>query len=117
MDFGHGFQFARELGMTAAGMPLALDAMTAIHWAHRVGALITFLYIGALAVALVRAPQCLRLGVMLAALLGLQVGLGIGNVMLTLPLPVAVAHNGGAAALLVMMVVINFALSRAGHRT
>ncbi len=34
--------------------------------------------------------------------------------LLTLPLPVAVAHNGGAAALLVMMVVINFALSRTG---
>jgi heme A synthase len=33
---------------------------------------------------------------------------------MTLPLPVAVAHNGGAAVLLVMMVVINFALSRIG---
>ena len=76
MDFGHGFQFARELGMTAAGTPLALDALTAIHWAHRVGALVTFLYIGALAVALMRAPGCLRLGGTLAVLLAVQVGLG-----------------------------------------
>ncbi len=45
---------------------------------------------------------------------GLQAGLGVANVMMTLPMPVAVAHNGGAAALLVMMVVINFALSRTG---
>ena len=113
-DFGHGFQFARELGMTAAGTPLALDAMTAIHWSHRAGALVTFLYIGVLAIALMRAAGCLRVGGTLALLLGFQVGLGIANVMMTLPLPVAVAHNGGAAALLVMMVVINFALSRTG---
>ena len=115
MDFRHGFQIARELGMTAAGTPLALDALTAIHWAHRAGALITFSYIGALAVALMRAPGCSRLGGGLAILLALQVSLGIANVLLMLPLPLAVAHNGVAAALLVMMVVINFALSRTGN--
>jgi len=114
MDFAHGFQFARELGMTAAGTPLALDALTAIHWAHRVGALVTFIYVGALSAALMRTAGCLRLGGMLAVLLGLQVGLGVANVIMTLPMPVAVAHNGGAAALLVMMVVINCALSRTG---
>ncbi len=115
MDFGQGFQFARELGMTAAGTPLALDALTAIHWAHRAGALVTALYIGALAAALMRAPGCLRLGGMLAVLLGLQLALGMVNVVMTLPIAAAVAHNAGAAALLVMMVVINFALSRTGR--
>jgi cytochrome c oxidase assembly protein subunit 15 len=115
MDFGHAFQIARELGVTAAGAPLALDALTAIHWTHRVGALVTFLYIGALAVALMRTPDGMRLGGVLAILLAAQVSLGIANVLLTLPMPVAVAHNGVAAALLVMMVVINFALSRTGR--
>ena len=115
MDFGHGFHLMRELGMTAAGVPLELDALTAIHWAHRVGALVTFLYIGALAVALMRFPGCLRLGGALALLLAVQISLGIANVLLTLPLPVAVAHNGVAAALLVLMVVINCALSRRGN--
>ena len=114
MDFAHGFHLMRELGMTAAGVPLALDALTAIHWAHRVGALVTFLYIGALAVALMRVPGCWRLGGALALLLAAQISLGIANVLLTLPLPVAVAHNGVAAALLVLMVVINCALSRRG---
>ena len=114
MDFAHGFHLMRELGMTAAGVPLALDALTAIHWAHRVGALVTFLYIGALAVALMRVPGCLRLGGALALLLAVQISLGIANVLLTLPLSVAVAHNGVAAALLVLMVVINCALSRRG---
>lgn len=112
MDFRHGFQFMRELGMTADGTPLAFEALTAIHWTHRIGALVTFLYIGALAVVLIRTPGCMRHGVVLALLLVVQVGLGVANVVLSLPLPLAVAHSGGAAALLVMMIVINFALSR-----
>jgi len=114
MDFRHGFQLARELGVTAAGAPLALDALTAIHWTHRAGALVTALYIGALAVALMRTGGCARMGGALLLILAGQVALGIANVMATLPLPVAVAHNGGAAALMAMMVVINFALSRTG---
>ena len=116
MDFAHGFHFARELGMTAAGAPLGLDALTAIHWTHRVGALVTFVYVGAFAVALMRTPGATRLGAALGVLLVTQVAIGIANVVLRLPLPVAVAHNAGAAALLAMMVVINFALSRTGSR-
>lgn len=112
MDFAHGFHMARELGMTAAGDPLSIEALTAIHWGHRVGALITFLYLGAFAVALLRAPGTARFGIVLAAALLAQIGLGVANVVLTLPLPVAVAHNAGAAALLVVIVVINFALFR-----
>ena len=38
----------------------------------------------------------------------------IANMLATLPLPGAAAHNGGAAALMAMMVVINSALSRTG---
>jgi cytochrome c oxidase assembly protein subunit 15 len=112
MDFAHGFHLLRELGMTAAGAPLSIDALTAIHWMHRVGALVTFVYLGALVLALMRTSGYVRLGATLAVFLALQVSLGIANVVLTLPLPVAVAHNGVAAALLVMLVVINFALSR-----
>jgi cytochrome c oxidase assembly protein subunit 15 len=52
----------------------------------------------------------MRLGAAVAAILMLQLAIGIANVVLTLPLPVAVAHNGVAAALLVAMVVLNFAL-------
>jgi len=115
MDFAHGFHLLRELGMTAAGAPLSLDALTAIHWTHRVGAVVILLYLGAFAVALTRTAGVARLGAALAVLLVLQVSLGAANVVLTLPLPVAVAHNAVAAALLVMMVMINFALSRTGR--
>lgn len=110
MDFRHGFQLIRELGMTAAGTHLSYDALTAIHWTHRVGALVTLLVVGGLALALMRVPLLARYGVVLAVMLAIQIALGIANVLGGLPLPVAAAHNAGAAILLLVMVVINFAL-------
>jgi cytochrome c oxidase assembly protein subunit 15 len=112
MDFRHGFQLVRELGRTADGGHLAYEALTAIHWMHRVGALVTFLYVGALAIALVKSPGMTAYGAALAVVLVVQVGLGIANVLAGLPLAVAVAHNAMAAVLLLTLVVINFALSR-----
>jgi heme a synthase len=113
MDFRHGFQLVRELGRTVAGDHLAYEALTAIHWTHRVGALVTLLYLGAFAFALVRTPGTTGYGALLGMMLLLQVALGIANILAGLPLAVAVAHNGVAAVLLVTLVMINFALSRA----
>jgi cytochrome c oxidase assembly protein subunit 15 len=110
MDFRHGFQLVRELGMTAAGTHLSYDAITAIHWTHRVGALVTLLYVGGFALVLARSPCFARLGAALACVLLVQVALGIANVLGGLPLTVAAAHNAGAAILLMVMVVINSAL-------
>ena len=108
-DFAHGFHFLRELGMTAEGDPLSNDALNAIHWAHRIGALATFLTLAFAAHRAMRMPALRKLGAMLLALLILQVGLGITNVVGSLPLPVAVAHNGVAALLLAALVMLNFA--------
>lgn len=110
MDFRHGFQLVRELGMTAAGTHLSYDAITAIHWTHRVGALVTLLYVGAFGLWLARSPGLFRYGVLLLCVLLAQVALGIANVLGGLPLLVAAGHNAGAAILLLTMVVINFAL-------
>jgi len=110
MDFRHGFQLVRELGMTAAGTHLSYDAITAIHWTHRVGALVTLLYVGGFALWLARSPGLARYGIALLCVLLAQVSLGIANVLGGLPLLVAAGHNAGAAILLVTMVVINFAL-------
>lgn len=113
MDFRHGFQLVRELGRKADGGHLAYEALTAIHWTHRVGALVTLIYVGGLAVALAGTRGLARHAAVLGAVLGLQVALGIANVLAGLPLAVAVAHNAVAALLLLTLVVINFALSRA----
>ena len=39
-DFANAFHVVRELGMTADGELLSNQALTAIHWTHRLGALI-----------------------------------------------------------------------------
>jgi len=107
MDFANAFHMIRELGQTADGQQLSLAALTAIHWTHRLGALITFLYLGWLAHKVMRARGLGHLGGVMMLLLVLQVSLGISNVLFSLPLPVAVAHNAVAALLLISLVVLN----------
>lgn len=112
MDFAQAFSLHRELGLTADGGLLSGAALSAIHWTHRLGALAVALFVGALAVALLRSGERdwrLRGGVLLGLLLA-QIGLGMANVLLALPLAVAVAHNLGAAALLSALLVVNIRL-------
>ncbi len=111
MDFASGFHFLRELGMTAEGEPLSKPALTAMHWAHRLGALIVFCYLALLAIAVVRTQGLQKYGALLLIVLCVQVVLGIGNVLLSLPLALAVAHNVAAALLLIAMVVLNFKIN------
>ena len=57
-------------------------------------------------------PLGAGMALVVGILLTLQVTLGIGNVLLSLPLPLAVAHNTGAALLLSSLVWLNFRLRR-----
>ncbi|BAN36453.1 cytochrome C oxidase assembly protein, AA3 subunit-controlling protein [Sulfuricella denitrificans skB26] len=111
MDFSHAFRLARELGMTADGAFLSREGLTAIHWVHRLGAYLILLYTGWLAFRVMRIRSMRGVAWIVVALLITQIVLGICNVLLRLPLPVAVAHNGVAALLLGAMVVLNFRLS------
>lgn len=108
-DFVHGFHFLRELGMTADGEPLSNEALNAIHWAHRIGALVTFLTLTYVVHRAIRLPALRKLSSAVLALLFVQVTLGIVNILGSLPLPVAVAHGGVAALLLAALVMLNFA--------
>jgi cytochrome c oxidase assembly protein subunit 15 len=112
MDFANAFHVLRELGVTAAGAPLSYEALTAIHWSHRFGALVTLGYIGILALWALRTPPLRILGAALLVLLLVQAGLGIANVLLRLPLALAAAHNAGAALLLAALVMLNFTVFR-----
>ena len=107
MDFANAFHWLRELGVDAAGKPLELAAFVAIQWTHRIGALVTFLYLGALGLYLLRQSHLGRLASIILLLLAAQVSLGIANLLLHLPLVLAVAHNMVAALLLVSVVVLN----------
>jgi len=92
-----------------------LDAAgrTAIHMTHRLGALVTALVLALVAARALASRTGLirRVGVALVLALLAQISLGIANVELMLPLPVAVAHNGVAALLLLVMVALLY-LSR-----
>ena len=107
MDFSNAFHLIRELGVDATGKTLDLAAYTAIQWTHRIGALITFIYLGLLGLWLLKAPQIKKLGLIMLGLLVLQIVLGVANLLLHLPLVLAVGHNMVAALLLITVVVLN----------
>lgn len=106
-DFANAFHLVRELGVNADGSALTSDALTTIHFVHRLGALVIFFYLGWLGSRCLRVRELAQWGWLMLLLLLAQVSLGISNVMFSLPLPVAVAHNAGAALLLAVLVVIN----------
>ena len=116
MDFTHAFHFTRELGKTAQGELLSLESLTAIHWMHRLGALITFIVISMLVYKMLRIPSLAQLGAVIWLVLLVQIGLGISNVLFSLPLLVAVAHNATAALLVTTLVMLNFRLSKTLRR-
>lgn len=109
MDFVSAFHLVRELGHTAEGALLSNAALTAIHYTHRLGALVVSCVLLWLGLTLLRAPGLKAFGVLLLAALGTQLSLGIAIVLLQLPLPLAVMHNGGAAMLLLVLVATNTA--------
>ena len=110
MDFANAFNLTHhDIGPNYLGGMLYGEARTAIHLTHRLGALTVTLLLLILSWQLWRTGLARLAGLLLAAL-ALQVGLGISNVLLNLPLAVAVAHNGGGALLLLVTVLINHRL-------
>jgi len=115
-DFREAFVLWRGTDTNYEFGVLETPARTAIHMAHRIGAVTTVALIGGLAVFLLwRGDRRIRIpaGVTLALLLA-QAALGISNVLFQLPLPVAVAHNAMAALLLLAMFTLWRELKRAG---
>jgi cytochrome c oxidase assembly protein subunit 15 len=115
MDFTNAFHIIRPLGVGPDGELLSIEALRAIHWAHRLGALFALLAVGAFALALLRLPSARMMAKMLGALLALQIALGLSNILFSLPLPVAIAHNGVAAVLFALLLLINLRMANAGH--
>lgn len=107
MDFANAFTIIRDLGVNAAGEAITLNALTAIQWTHRIGALITVVYLTGLSVKLIQYKPASKLTIVLMGLLIIQVTLGVANLLLHLPLVLAVSHNLVAALLLVVLVMIN----------
>jgi cytochrome c oxidase assembly protein subunit 15 len=105
-DFREGFVVWRGIGVDYEGGVLDGAARIAIHMTHRMMAGVVFLYLGWLALRLLRSPGLRGFGALLGVLLLAQVSLGIANVHFALPLEVAVLHNAGAALLLFVLVTL-----------
>jgi len=109
VDYQEGFVLWRGLGVDYEYGVLSQQARAAIHWVHRMGAGVTTLVLSLLAFFLFKIRAKKESMLLLACLLG-QLLLGTLNVLLSLPLPVAVAHHAMAAVLLLSMVYLNFRL-------
>ncbi len=116
VDFGNAFHMFRELGQTASGEALSMQALTAIHLSHRIAAVVVALYVLWLGLRAMRTGGAQRLGQAILLMLVVQFGLGLANVAFSLPIALAVAHNGGAALLLGLLTVLNYRAVRAGYR-
>jgi heme a synthase len=103
MDWSEGFHLTQTVGPNYLHGQLHADARTAIQVGHRLGALALGLALLALAV---RHWHEARLRPWLGAMLGvygIQLVLGIANVLLWLPLWLALLHTAGAVALVIVM--------------
>lgn len=103
MDFREGFVLWRHLGLTGGGEAIPFAALTAIHWVHRLSAAAVFLALAGLVWRLWSLPSMRALARQLLVLALWQFVSGLANVVLDWPLVAAVAHTGGAAALVIVM--------------
>ena len=106
-DFREGFVLWRGVGVNYEGGVLDGTARIAIQLVHRIGAVLVFAHVAFAVVRHgVRYAPTRSLALLVALALVLQVALGIANVKLGLPLPLATAHNGGAALLLFALLAL-----------
>ena len=113
LNFSDGFRFIQASGVNYEGGVLSAEAGQTVHFMHRVGATLTFLIVGFLAAFILRQGKnsvLQKVAMTVLLILVIQVALGIANVLLYLPLPLAVAHNAGAALLLLSLVTLNYLL-------
>jgi len=116
-NFTQGFHLFSSLGANHQGGLLDHESRVTIQMVHRMGAVITAIYVLLLAGCLgwrVRSGLIRFVALLTIVIVLLQFGLGVANVMYMLPLWVAVAHNGVAALLLAAMASLRYLVSKGG---
>jgi cytochrome c oxidase assembly protein subunit 15 len=108
MDFAQAFTLWRKLGMSADGGFLPFSALTAIHWTHRCFAFVVFGYTAWLAHRALRIDGLAKTARWMLIVIAVQLCTGMATVFLRWPLLLAVLHNGGAALLMLLTVMLNF---------
>jgi len=117
MDLKGGFDFSAPIGANYQGGVLDIPARVAIQMVHRYWAGVVALYVGLLAImvfAFAKTRVTRGVGMLTLAVLAGQISLGMLNILRVLPVGIAVAHNNGAALLLLCLITLAFA---AFHQT
>jgi cytochrome c oxidase assembly protein subunit 15 len=86
-----------------------------IHVVHRLGAIVTGLYLFWLALMIFRKSQSAyfkKAAVSLGIMLSCQILLGMSNIWFSLPLSIAVSHNVVAACLMLSLITLTYSLRR-----
>ena len=107
MDFRDAFVLWHGLGVDYEGGVLPNAARMAIHFTHRLGAVVTgtvLLALGLTTALRSGSRRLARAGLWLVAAVLLQISLGVATVYFGVPLAIATLHNAGAALLVVAMV-------------
>jgi|694.fasta_scaffold14961_6 cytochrome c oxidase assembly protein subunit 15 len=116
MDFKDAFVLWRGLDINYTGGVLEHPARIAIHFTHRLGAIVaTLAVLFAAWLAMRNAPTRLvrNAGLWAIGALALQLLIAFAMILKAFPLWLATAHNGGAALLLLAMLVLNRRLREA----
>jgi cytochrome c oxidase assembly protein subunit 15 len=119
MDFGSAFVLWHPPTMNYEGGVLSNAARIAIHFTHRLGAIVATVALLFAAVWTLRESALVRAhpaAIAVLAALALQLTLGISMVLKGFPLWLATAHNGGAALLLLATLALNHRLLAAAAR-
>jgi heme a synthase len=109
MDFRDAFVLWRGLGVDYEGGVLASPARVAIHFTHRLGAVVAgsvLIFTGLLVVLRSAWPPLRFLGGLLVFAVLLQISIGVAMVHFHLPLTLATLHNAGAAFLVIVVVTL-----------
>jgi heme a synthase len=107
MDYRDAFVLWRGLGLDYEGGVLANPARVAIHFTHRLGALVAgsiLISLGVLVATTARSRRLTFAGGLLVLAVLLQISLGVATVHWGVPLGLATLHNAGAAFLVISMV-------------
>ena len=102
------FDILRVLPVNAAGVVSGGAETQAIHMAHRLGAWLTFITLGWIALQAIRAGGIYRdSGFALLVLLLAEISIGVAAVLSSLPIALATTHNALAALLLLNLITLH----------
>jgi cytochrome c oxidase assembly protein subunit 15 len=109
MDYRDAFVLWRGIGIDYEGGVLANPARIAIHFTHRLGAVVAgsiLIALGLTAAGRATSRRVQLAGCLLVLAVVLQISIGVATVHWGVPLPLATMHNAGAAFLVISIATL-----------